>query len=138
MNTDKKIREILADYFTSKNNLIQYFERDLAYHEFHKTTNQKNPKEDIKLGYIVHKLSRSSTIEMDMCGAKKQGNEYVLFFEFSFRLNSNLIAGEFEAGDDGVHLGKINCFSDFERIDFTWLDEQHLHNFRKWLFNSNY
>ena len=138
MNTDKKIREILADYFTSKNNLIQHFERDLAYHEFHKNANKKISEEDIKIDYIVHALSRSSTIEMDMCGAKKQGNEYVLFFKFAFRLNSNLIAGEFEAGDDGVHLGKINCFSDFESIDFTWLDEQQLRNFRKWLLNSNY
>ena len=75
---------------------------------------------------------------MDMCGAKKQGNEYVLFFEFTFRLSSNLIAGEFEAGDDGVHLGNINYFSDFKRIEFTWRDEQQQHNFRKWLFNSDY
>lgn len=138
MNTGKQIREILTDYFKSKNNLIQHFERELAYHEFHKNTTQKTLAADIKLDYIVHTLSRSSTIEMDMCGAKKQGKEYVLFFKFAFRLNGNLIAGEFEAGDDGVHLAKINCFSNFERIEFTWLDGQQLHNFSKWLFNRNY
>lgn len=138
MNADKQIREVLADYFTSKNNLIQHFERELAYHEFQKNATQKILETDIDIDYIVHTLSRSSSIEMDMCGAKKQGNEYALFFKFAFRLNSNLIAGEFEAGDDGVYLGKINCFSDFERIEFTWLDEQQIHNFRNWLFNSNY
>jgi len=138
MNNDKQIREILFDYFVSKNNLIQHFERELAYHEFHKTASQKIPEGDAKIDYIVHTLSRSSTIEMDMCGAKKQGNEYALFFEFTFRLSTNLIAGEFEAGDDGVHLGNINYFSDFERIEFTWRDEQQLQNFRKWIFNNNY
>jgi hypothetical protein len=138
MNTSKQIQEILADYFTSKNNLIQHFERELAYHEFQKNATQKILETDIDIDYIVHTLSRSSSIEMDMCGAKKQGNEYVLFFKFAFRLGSELISGDFEAGDDGVHLGKINCFSDFERIEFTWRDEQQQANFSKWLFNSNY
>lgn len=138
MSAEKQIREILSDYFTWKNNLIQHFERELAYNEFHKITNKKISIADIKIYYIVNTLSRSSTIEMDMFSAKKQGNEYVLFFKFGFRLNSNLIAGEFEAGDDGVHLGKINFFSDLERIEFTWQDEQQQHHFRKWLFNNNY
>lgn len=134
----KQIQEILADFFTLKNNLIQHFERELAYHEFHKTTNPEFLEADIKLDYIIDTLSRSSTIEMDMCGAKKQGNEYILFFKFAFRLNRYLIAGDFEAGDDGVHLGQVNFFSDSERIEFTWQDENQQHNFRKWLFNNNY
>lgn len=137
MNNSKQIQEILKDYFSSKNNLIQHFDRELAYHEFHEMAGEIISKKD-KLNYILHTLSRSSTIEMDMCSAKKQGTQYILFFKYAFRLNGNLITGEFEAGDDGVYLGKTYCFADFEPIELPRLDEQQLHNFEKWLFNNNY
>jgi len=138
MSSSKKISEIFTDYFESKNKLIQHSERESAYREFIELAYGVRPAAGTKLEYIVHTLSRSSTIEMDVCSVKKQGNEYVFFFEFSLRISENLISGIFEAGDDGVHLGTINCFTDSGVGNFEWLNEKRLENFKTWLTEKNH
>ena len=130
----QNISELLCSYFYRKyppsNHCVK---RQAAHQEFLKITGCNRPAPNSEINKIERSLAGSLPVEVDACEAKKQGSDYVMFFEFSLRLKEGLVYGVFELSDDGVFMTNINAIDNNENKNFDWLNVGYLSKFQLWL-----
>jgi hypothetical protein len=130
----QNISELLCAYFYRKYPPLSHrAERQAAHQELLKLTGGKRAALNSEIDKIERSLAGSLPVEIDACEAKKQGSDYVMFFEFSLRLKEGLVWGVFELSDSGVFMTNINALDNNENKNFNWMDADYLGKLKFWL-----
>jgi hypothetical protein len=129
----EKLIHILLDYFRRKYPPLNHLEqRKTAYREFFVLEARKRAKKGSELGQIERILG-SFPFEFDACSAKKDDQDHILFFNFSFRLDEHIFWGVLELNNDGIHISEFDTSNGLEKSNFSLIDEDRLNQFANWL-----
>jgi hypothetical protein len=130
----EKLIHILLNYFRRKYPPLNHLEqRKIAYSEYAVLEQSTRAKKSSALGKIERALAGSFPVEIDACGAKKDDQDHILFFNFSFRLEEHIFWGVLELSDDGVCISEFDVSNGLEKSNFSLLDEVYLDQFADWL-----
>jgi hypothetical protein len=130
----EKLIHILLDYFRRKYPPMNHLEqRKNAYSEYAVLEPRRRAKKGSELGQIERTLAGSFPVEIDACGAKKDDQDHILFFNFSFRLEEHIFWGVLELSNDGIYISEIDVSNGFEKSNFSLIDEVYLDQFADWL-----
>ena len=134
VNKKQELIHILLEYFRRKYPPLNHLEqRKTAYSEYFILEPRRRAKKDSALGQIERILAGSFPVEIDACGAKKDDQDHILFFNFSFRLEEHIFWGVLELSNDGIYISEFDVSNGLEKSNFSLIDEVYLGQFANWL-----